>query len=101
MENKENMEREINTIEEARKIIEIDLRPMNQMKGEMMQSTEEMRNYVVLDTSCKRSIVGMPWLEAYMKDFGKDIEVEMKDLTKSNEIFKLRFWEMRRGRSCG
>ena len=73
MEKKENMEKEINTIEKAREIKEIDLRQMNQMKGEMMQSIEEMRNHVVLDTSCKSSIVGMPWLEAYMKDFWKDI----------------------------
>ena len=45
-----------------------------------------MRNHVVLDTSCKSSIVGMPWLEACMKDFWIDIDVEMKDLTKSNKL---------------
>ena len=58
MEKKENMEKEINTIEGARKIKEIDLRPMNQMKGEMMQSTEEMRNHVLLDTSCRNAMAG-------------------------------------------
>ena len=48
---------------------------------EKMLSTEEMRNHVVLDTSCKRSIVVMPWLESYTKEFGWDKDVEMKDLT--------------------
>ena len=43
----------------------------------------------MLDTSCKRSVVGMPWLKAYMRELGKDIKKEMIDLVGSNEIFKL------------
>ena len=42
--------------------------------------TEETRNQAVLDTSCKRSVVGIPWLEAYMKELGKYFEKEMIDL---------------------